>query len=401
MAKRPAQVRESVNKNLLDRVGGVGTPDQNMARARDAATDVIGSAEKARSAAVRPAYQAARGDVVPPENIQAIVDQIDNALPHLSPESQAAALAFKKSVESTNPTAAALDDLYKSTRNRIDLPPIGATPEQKTAAGVLGPLNASLDDALKLSSNNIATGRQQYRQITEDVIEPLTSGPVGRVAGRQGFDPALPENLNPISAIANEKIARPESIKELYTSLNKQDPAAFPGMARTWLENAFDQAAQKIQAGENRMVGANFAKTVYGTPQQEANFVEVMRGVASAHGKNPDQVAQGAKNLLEVLQLTGKVPGMGSPTGGRIATNQMAGSSAAASVADSVSAAPFAGISRKLREWAAQGNYKALAEAMTAPDSVDKLAKLARYNPKTATAQYMAVGILGINERGQ
>lgn len=393
MAKRPGQVKGAVNRELLDPIGK-GTPDQNMARAREAATGVIEGAEKARTAAVRPAYQAARKDVVPPENIQAIVNQINDALPHMSTESQAAAVAFKRSIEGTNPTAAALDDLYRVTRNKIELPAIGATSAQKTESAALAPFNRSLDDSLKLSSDNIRSGREQYRQITEDVINPLTAGPVGRVAGKQGFDPALPESLNPVSAIANEKIARPESIRELYTHLNKQDPQAFPGVARTWLENAFDQAAQKTQAGENRMVGANFVKGVFGTPQQEANFAETMRGVAMASGKNPDKVAKGAQTLLEVLQLTGRVPNIGSPTGSRINSNQLASSSQAASVAESISAAPMTGIAQKLRQFAMRGNYKALAEAMTSPDSIDKLAALARYNPTTATAQWYAAGIL-------
>lgn len=404
MSQRPGQVKQAVGRQL-DQIGPQVTPDASMATARETATNVIRSAEKARTAAVKPDYQAARSDIVPPENIQAIVDQIDNALPHMSPESQAAALAFKKSVEETNPTAAALDDLYKNTRNQIDLPPIGATPPQKTAAGVLAPFNSALDETLKLSSNNIKNGRDKYRQITEDVIDPLTSGPVGRVAGKQGFDPSMPEGLNPVSVIANEKLARPESIRELYTNLNKQNPQAFPGMARTWLENAFDQSAQKIQAGENRMVGANFAKSVYGTPQQEANFSEVMRGVASSHGKTPQQAeefSKGAKNLIETLQLTGKVPAVGSPTGGRIAANDMAASSGPASVAESLSAAPFSGVAKKLRQWAMQDNYKALAEAMTAPDSIDRIVAMGKYNPKTATAQYYAASVLGlITESGR
>jgi hypothetical protein len=404
MSKRPGQVKQAVNTQL-DQIAPATTPDASMATARDAATNVIRSEERARTAAVKPDYQAARRDIVPPENVQAIVDQIDNALPHMSPESKAAALEFKRSLENTNPTAAALDDLYKTTRNKIDLPPIGATPEQKTTAGVLGPFNATLDDGLKLASDNIKRGRDKYRQITEDVIDPLTAGPVGRVAGKQGFDPSMPEGLNPISAIANEKIARPESIRELYSQLNKQNPKAFPGMARTWLENSLDQSAQKIQAGENRMVGANFAKSVYGTPQQEANFSEIMRGVAVSHGKSPqdaEQFAKGAKNLIETLQLTGKVPAVGSPTGGRIAANEMAASSAPASVAESLSAIPFSGVARKLRQWAMQDNYKALAEAMTAPDSIDRIVAMGKYNPKTATAQYYAASVLGlITESGR
>jgi hypothetical protein len=393
LANRPPQVANSVNSNLLSQIGIDDAPDVNMARAKDAATGVISQAEKARSAAVRPHYQAARRDVMPPENIQAIMQQIDDALPYMAPEQKAAAEAFRQSVAGTS-NAAALNEVYKTTRNKIDLPAIGATPEQKTAAGALKPLNASLDDSLKFASPNIRQGRETYRQITEDVIEPLTSGPIGRVAGKQGFDPSVPQTLNPVQAIADAKVARPENIRELYTHLNKQDPKAFPGIAKTYLENAFDQAAQKVQAGDNRMVGANFAKAVFGTPQEEANLLEVMRGVAKANGKDPDELVRGTKNLMEILQSTGKIPGAGSPTGGRLATNEMARKSGWLDAVESVSATPTAPITKRLRDYAMGGNYRRLAEILTAPDSIDQIIKIGKYKPSTVTSQALAIGLL-------
>lgn len=402
LANRPGQVKGAVDRGLLSQVGAANTPDVNMARAREAATDVISGAERARTAAVKPSYQAARGDIMPPENIQAIVSQIDEALPFMSAESRAAAETFKKSVVNTPVNAAALDDLYKTTRNRIELPPIGATPEQKTAAGVLRPFNSTLDESLRFASPNIKKGREQFAQISRDVVDPLTSGPVGRVAGKQGFDPSMPENLNPVSAVANEKLARPESIRELYTNLNKQDPKAFPGIARTWLENAFDGAAQKVQAGENRMVGANFTKAVYGTPQQEANFLETMRGVAIANGKNPDEFAKGAKNLMEILQATGKVGGAGSPTGGRLASNEQASRSALSAGMRSLSTSPLSPLAKRIDEWTMGGNYKRLAEILTAPDAIDQIIRLGKYKNTTTTSMALAIGLLeGSSEFGR
>lgn len=397
LANRPEQVKKAVNAGLLDRVGMATTPDESMGRAKEAATGVIRGAEKARSAAVRPAYEAARRDVVPPENIQAIIDQIDNGLAYMSPESRAAAEAFKRSLTQSNPNAVVLDDLYKTTRNTVNLPAIGATPQQKSAAAAVAPFNSSLDETLKFSSPNIKAGREQYRQITQDVIDPLTAGPVGRVAGKQGFDPSVPQTLNPVAAVANEKVARPESIRELYGHLNKQDPKAFPGMVRTWLENAFDGAAQKVQAGESRMSGANFTKAVYGTPQQEANFAEAMRGVAAANGKDTDDFVRGAKNLMEILQATGKVPAAGSPTGGRLPTNEMAGRSGWATSLETISSAPLRPMAKKIREWAMGGNYRKLAEILTAPDSIDKIIQIGKYKPTTTTSMALTIGLLEAN----
>lgn len=408
MARRPGQVKSAVEKNLLDPIGAANTPDVNMARAKQAATDVIGGAEKARSAAVRPLYDAARRETIRPQELDAIKQQAAANNPFLDLTSRKAADDFIAEINAVagNPTApnnaAALDKVYQAARNRVELPPIGATPEQKTAAAAIKPLNQILDNVLTAGSANIRAGRDEYKRITRDVIDPLTAGPVGRVAGRQGFDPSVPQNLNPVSAVSNEAVARPESIRELYTQLGAQDKRAFPGIARTWLENAFDQATQRVQAGENRMMGANFAKSVYGTDQQIANFSETMRGVAISNGsKDPDGFVRGARNLMEILQMTGKVPGIGSPTGGRIAANEMARSSMVAGAMESVSTAPLSPMSTKIRDWAMQGNYQRLAEVLTSPDAIKKIQELGKYKPTTTTAQALAASIIGANAASQ
>lgn len=408
MAQRPAQVKRAVNQELLAPVGAANTPDVNMARAKNAATEVISGAERARSQAVRPFYDASRREFVPKAKLDAIRAEAEANNPFLDTTSRKAASDFVDEVSAVanNPAApynaAALDKVYQATRNKVELPAIGATPEQKTASAALTPLNKMLDDALRSESAGIRAGREEYQRISREVIDPLNAGPVGRVAGKQGFDPAVPQNLNPVSAISNEAIARPESIRELYSKLGTVDKQAFPGIARTWLENAFDTATQRVQAGENRMMGANFVKSVYGTDQQIANFAETMRGVAISHGiKKPEEFVAGAKNLMEVLQLTGKVPGIGSPTGGRLASNEMARSSKVAGAMEAVSTTPLAPTASKIRDWAMQGNYKRLAEVLTDPDSIKKIQALGKYKPSTTTAQALAISILGANEAAQ
>lgn len=402
LANRPGQVKQAAGGLLDDVAPHQATPDVTMAAARKAATGAIKSKEQFRSASVKPYYDAAKNDPIPAQEIDNLIQNLEAGRKFAGAANQGAIDDIIAQLRGTEQNAAAMDDTFRSFRTSADAPAINATTEQRRAASLYGGARDQLDDTLRTNSKNIREGRDTYRQITEDIIEPLTAGPVGRVAGKQGFDPANPESLNPISAIGNEKLARPESIRELYTHLNKQDPKAFPGMARTYLENTFDQAAQRVQAGENRMVGANFAKAVIGTPQQEANFLETMRGVARASGKNPDEVARGAKNLMEILQATGKVPGAGSPTGGRIASNEMASRNSWAAGMEMVSTAPAAPIAKRIREWSMGANYKRIAEVLTAPDSIDQLIKIGKYKPTTTTSMAFAAGLLeGTSESGR
>jgi len=104
-------------------------------------------------------------------------------------------------------------------------------------------VQAALGDVLKRENPNIANAQRTYADITRDTIDPLMAKPVGVVAGRAGFDPAAPSPVPRITgAVANADIARPDTIRTLYTQLNAQDPRAFPGVARNWLQNEFAHA---------------------------------------------------------------------------------------------------------------------------------------------------------------
>jgi hypothetical protein len=381
--------RASEAASAADDVAGRIAPSrENMNKARQAA-DEVGSALAAKG------YDRVR------EGLESVIGNIDAEIAVAGKNSEKAAILTDLR-NKLAPNGIPLDkpykveSVYQEASKRLHVP-INAPSSDRIAAGVLGEHVSALDDLIRQSSPTLKQGRELYREMTERVVEPLTSGPVGRVAGKQGFDPSVPQTLNPVQAIADAKVARPENIRELYTHLNKQDPKAFPGIAKTYLENAFDQAAQKVQAGDNRMVGANFAKAVFGTPQEEANLLEVMRGVAKANGKDPDELVRGTKNLMEILQSTGKIPGVGSPTGGRVATNELAKRSTFAAGLEMVSAAPLAPISARIREWAMGGNYRRLAEILTAPDSIDRIIKIGKYKPTTVTSQALAVSLLEAN----
>jgi hypothetical protein len=175
------------------------------------------------------------------------------------------------------------------------------------------------------------------------------------------------------------------------------DRQAFPGIARTWLENAFNDATQRIQGGENRMMGANFAKSVFGTDQQRANFNEVLRGVAQAHGADPDQFVRGANTLMQTLEATGRMPGIGSPTATRGALTEQLGKSKLADLVNWGGLVTGKTLGSRLNDVMLAGRYGRLAQAFTAPDSVQQIARMAKLDPRGLTAQYVTAALLGLD----
>jgi hypothetical protein len=425
LAQRPNQVRAAVQGGLLGTIGAPNDPLGNAATAQNAATQVISNAERARTAATRPLYQAAATDTVPPADVQAIIDGAKAKAATTDPDYARALSKFAADITQPQPGVAAspilgpdgaplfpgvpattvprtgvgpLSDTFKRVRNSLDMPAINATPEDRIAQGILGPFNQQLGTAIGNASPAWSNANAAYQAITRNNIDPLTSGSVGIVAGRSGFDPSAPSSVPRItSAVANTDVARPDSIRSLYTNLNGVDPTAFPGIARTWLQNAFDDATQRVQSGDNRMMGANFAKAVYGTDQQRANFEEVLRGVAQANGVDPDQYVAGASKLMQTLEATGRVPGVGSPTAGRGALTDQLEKSKLADAVNLASAAPLKGWTERLNSWLAAGRYRQLAQVFTAPDSVQQIARFADLAPSGLTAKYLAASLLGLD----
>jgi hypothetical protein len=290
-----------------------------------------------------------------------------------------------------------LNTLYKGIRDEAEIPQIGATSEQKSASVPLGRVADSLGDVLRQQNQNLRTGQDVYKRMTREQIEPLTSGPVGVVAGRTGFDPAAPSQVPRVTgAVADANVARPETIRQLYTQLNKQDRQAFPGIVQTHVENKLNEALGDIRSGANPTAGAKFRQAVAGTPQDAANFNEMMRGVAISRGQNPDQVVAGANKLLDVLERTGRTPGVGSPTQPRLQVDAELRKTKTGDAMEIVSGRPLGWASNRINDWVMRGRYEELGRVLTAPDSVQQLARMAKLKPEGVTAQYMAAQLLGL-----
>lgn len=401
LEQRPGQVKQAVTGagGLLGRIAPEMTPEASAALAQEAATKAVRAAESARTAATSPYYNAARSDVVGPDVLYGIEQSLRNQKPFFElPAQQSAIDGYLKLLQpKQGMNAIAMDNLYKSARDDVNIAQIGATSADKQAAAVLRPLAPELKAGSELTSPALKAGRALHEQITRDVVDPLVSGPVGRVAGMKsgGFDPATsPPVQRATSEISNAQQARPETIRELYTNLNKQDKAAFPAVARTYLENAFDVATKEVQTGQNVKLGANFYNSVLGTDRQKQNFDEILRGVADANSKNPVALIKGAKVLMDTLSSTGKIPGTGSQTATRLGTQTELSRNPVSAASDILSTRPLAMFARGAESLFNARRNKIIAEWLTAPDSVEIITRMAKLKPDGITARFYAAQLL-------
>ncbi len=399
---RPLQVKEAVT-SMKDAIAPEAIPQEVAAKATQAATQSIKSAEIARSQATRPLYEAANLVQIPKKQITPIVTQINEQLklttnPALKKELE----SLSAQIEEAKGNLGMLNSIRKDFRDRIDTPAFGADNLSKEASSKVTPILKQIDEALIKSSDAYAEANALHAKISKEVIEPLMASGVGKVAGK-GFDPKDTQNINnALSVLTDIKSARPRTISQVATELNKVDKTVFPSMVRVVLDNSFDKASKKLLSGENRNAGALFAKEVYGTPQQAENLQAMIKQTALSNGNNPNATWKGFENLMTVLERTGRIPGVGSQTTPRRQLNTELSRSKLAATGDLISTSPLSSVNKAIRQWQEQGRYKELAQILTDPNSVEKIEQLARMQPNSRKARFLVSQVLNLSrEAGQ
>lgn len=396
---RPEQIAKALSDEFKKIDSGIDLPGPTLQRGQKAATDVIGNAEKNRTAQVSPDYEAAKDVEISKNTKKEILATIKEARKNAATKSERQALSgIMDDVKSAPSTVGAYDNIYKTWRDNIDLPDINAKSIDKTTAHSVRPVIKYLDETLTDLSPDLARGREKYKEITETVLDPLNAGPIGKMAGK-GADAAITPTKSMVlnNLIGDPDLVRPETIKQVVKELGKVDPEAVPKLLRLYFENALDSASKVTQAGENRMAGANFIKGVYGTPQQRANIKTMIKEIATQQGRNPEKAWRGFENTLTTLSNTGKVPGVGSPTAQRMETNQATRSNILAAGGETISTTPLKQIGNKLRDMSSRTAYKKLAEVFTDEDSVKKMVQMAKVDPFSPEAQILVSNLLQMN----
>lgn len=404
--RQRAQAVPGLLRGAAEEIGPeTAMPLATARQASEAAEKSLLAAERARTRAVTPLYNAAKVQSVPAEKIMSVIE---------------AAKAAKKTVARGGPTERAidtfinrisvptkkagqrnpitnvgrLDSAYKEFRDKLDLPVGSPDAMLREAKGVVGGLNQQLDDIL-MDVPELFAARSAYQEITENVINTLGD------TGLKALQSAKTTPQKVVDIIASPEMATPQSIAKIANELNRQDATVFPKIARQWIDNAIDQA-QKITVGAGEApvsMGAKFAQAVRGTPKARSNLNAVLNGVAQSQGKTADETAalvNGFNKMLDVLERTATIPGVGSPTAQRAALREAARQRTTADLLDVRKLSLLGAIPDKMREAAMMSRYKNIAQAMTRPDSVDALINLAKVDVNSTRARNIVNSLIAV-----
>lgn len=285
-----------------------------------------------------------------------------------------------------------LESVYKSNRDKLDLN-LQPTAAEKTTAAVLKSHVKRLDSLIQDVSPAIRQGREIYAEMSRDLVDPLFKGPMGKLAGK-GVDAQREAPYARMISEMQSDTATPKRIAEIADQFKKVDKEAFPNMTRAYLEERLNTSLKDLQGRRNPAAGANFRNAVEGTPKDKANLKTMIEKTAETQGQNPKQVYAGFRTLLDVLDATGRVPGMGSQTQSRMENAAMARQNPVSGAVEAVSTTPTHRIAKWMDDLVYKKTYSKLAEVFTSPESVKEMKKLAELKPTSPEAQQIVATML-------
>lgn len=210
------------------------------------------------------------------------------------------------------------------------------------------------------------TARKDYDAIRERIQEPVRESPIPKLAETSD----LPRQFGDMFATKAVEIGlTPKKVTMAIESLAKTDPTLpkdfLTQYMRASLENV--QRAASTQAGT---IGARFVDTIAKNTTQRENLRAAFKGV---YGDKGNQAVTGLNKMMDILEAQGRRLPSGSPT----AEKGMMAEASVGTIGQTLKQ-PLSAIGNLYQQVFFGQDYNRMAKAMTSPDGVMALEKLAK-----------------------
>lgn len=379
-------------RNFLNRLG---TPRDATALGRaasDAAENIVGQSQAARTAAVGPYYDAAEQQIrsVNPGDVVRFIEQ---ALPTAKGSERRAleyaASQLRRTGEDTidmsfrglDGAKKAIDALMQNedlaTRQGID----------RTAYRTLEQIRDRIVQAIDNvggQAGPYAQGRAEYGRITEQVVNPLeeTLAPLLKIS------PTNSSINRAASALLDPVQRSPEVVANARRLIEPQYPQLWQDIKRRFLEDTAFKALQENAKGTVSNVGGNIAKRI-GDDAVEANMRAAMT----------TREFQQYRDIVDVFRATGRALDANSDTAFKQEAIKLAKAEAAPWFAKIMRNANPVQAMRNGAEWLGERNYRREADAIARifaqgdMDAIRALRALRQLGPEDAR-RYAVIGAI-------
>ena len=244
-----------------------------------------------------------------------------------------------------------------------------AVAAQGKVTGEMKAYEAARSNLLKRADEQVpayAAARDDYQKARERIVGPLTETPIPNIAATSD----VPKQFGELFATKAAEInLTPAKVTNAVRALAKTDPALPKEFLNQYMRSSLEnvQRAATTQAGT---VGPRFADTIAKNTTQRANleaaFVEI-------YGENGKQAAKGLNNMMRILEAQGRRLPAGSPT----AEKGMLAEASVGAVTQTLKQ-PLSAIGNMYQSVFFARDYQNMAKAMTSPDGVMALEKIAK-----------------------
>jgi hypothetical protein len=244
-------------------------------------------------------------------------------------------------------------------------------------------------------TGTFAQAQAAQAHLRGEYLEPLMSGPIGKLAQRdiptqRAVEALFPSNPVPGSA--------PE-VLDAVTNLSARNPMAARQLVRAHLEGTFNEATQALQGGPNQFGGATFAAVVRGNRQQAENLSAAIAGLPGG-----DAILPGFDRFLDIMQATGQRQRVGSQTAFNTeALSELKRGGTTGTVAALAAGGGFQAPRRVLEAfetWNAGRNVDQIARILVDPDAATLFRHLATTPPTSSKAVALVSRLTAIGARG-
>lgn len=376
--QRTEQEIPAAMERLIGRQPDVSTVERGM---QEAAEAEIAALKQARTNKSSPYYQAAEAD--DGVETESVVSLIDGKLEKYRGTSIGRDLSSVRQTLVEKRGTGDEQDILKTRIDKLHAAKLdldrrikNLQRQEGSAAGTsvreLQEVKGKLLDEMSSVSETYDKGRRAYIDASVP-IEKARAGLIGEIQSLKSK--SLPGGSGRLEGLAERLLSgksNPTTILQARSLFEKQKPGLWDDVLAVYLRGEWERASKLIQAGNNPMAGANFAKALKAAPMQ--------RNMRAAMGEDR---LRAFNDMLDVLQATGVVRQGESITALQQEARRQFGSEAAPIRRAILK--PLA-----LREWyldTVTDKYMGnLAKVITSPQALDKLSELRSLSPGSQKA---------------
>ena len=262
--------------------------------------------------------------------------------------------------EKKNLSVKQIDRIIKQNQDYIDSAFKGQGNAAKSVADELNIYNKQLTQILEEASPAYASSRQTYKNITQNIIDPLESllDPVSKKV-----------TMNTVNnLIYDSSKVTPTSIQRVAAELNKVDKDAFPKMAGYLLDQMITNKAYK-----SANPGFSVFQELFANPKTKQNIISILEESARSQGIAVGGINKGFTKLSKILERMKYQPQVGSATAGRQKRQSDFSSNWISAITNILSTKPLNSLDGYAQSRKLDKVYEDLSKMLTSSDGLNLL----------------------------